>query len=187
VGEHKHKSTNKRVVFICMDCAYLAGKKDSDLDKKIARWYASSCSICHRDKPVLEARVWGYFTPEQALQARTKLKELGLDRRSFANPEDVQKLVNVVQLTLKEGMSEATAQALNIVMENLEAGTPIEQYNVKVLTYAFTQDVAARQEVAKVKREALADAKPKRKKRTLAVVEGGIEREVEVKSDAGDI
>jgi hypothetical protein len=168
-----------------MDCAYLAGKTDANLDKKEARYYASSCSICHRNKPVLEAKVWGYFTPEQALQARTKLKELGLDRRSFANPEDVQKLVNVVQLTLKEGMSEATAQALNIVMENLKAGTPIEQYNVKVLTYAFTQDVAARQEVAKVKREALADAKPK--KRTLAVVEGGIEREVEVKSDAGDI
>ena len=175
MGEHKHKSSNHRVVFTCLDCLYLSGKTDKCIDKA-AKWYDSSCSICHRRKPVLSAQDVGYFTPDQAAQARTKLKELGLDRRSFANPEDVQKLVNVVQLTLKEGMSEATAQALNIVMENLKAGTPIEQYNVKVLTYAFTQDVAARQEVAKVKREALADAKPK--KRSLAVVEGGVTREV---------
>ena len=179
MGEHKHKSTNKRVVFICMDCAYLAGKKDSDLDKKIARWYASSCSICHRDKPVLEARVWGYFTPEQALQARTKLKELGLDRRSFANPADVKNLVNVVETVLKEGMSEATSLALKIVADKLAKSEPIEVYLTKQLTYAFTQDVAARQEIAKVKREAIAISKPKRKKKGLVVIEGGVERELE--------
>ena len=172
MGEHKHKSGgSKRVVFICMDCAYLAGKTDANLDKKEARYYASSCSICHRDKPVLEARVWGYFTPEQALQARKKLKELGLDRRSFANPADAQRLVDVVNLTLKDGMSEAVQAALQIVKDKLDYGKPVEMFDVKTLTYAFTQDVAARQEVAKVKREA---AKPKRKKRTLAVVEGEV-------------
>ena len=178
MGEHKHKSNNKRVVFICMDCAYLAGKTDANLDKTIAKWYDSSCSICHRRKPVLEARAWGYFTPDQAAQARTKLKELGLDRKSFANPADVKNLVNVVQTVLKEDMSEATDMALRIVVDKLDRGQPVELFDTKTLTYAFTQDVAARQEVAKVKREALADAKPKRKKRTLAVVEGGIEREV---------
>jgi hypothetical protein len=163
----------------------LAGKIDANLDKTIAKWFNSSCSICHRAQPVLEARAWGYFTPEQALQARTKLKELGLDRKSFANPADVKNLVNVVQTVLKEDMSEATDMALRIVVDKLDRGQPVELFDTKTLTYAFTQDVAARQEVAKVKREALADAKPK--KRTLAVVEGGIEREVEVKSDAGDI
>ena len=182
MGEHKHKCNNKRVVFIFLDCAYLAGKTEANLDKTIARWYDSTCSICHRRKPVLEARAWGYFTPEQALQARTKLKELGLDRKSFANPADATNLVNVVETVLKEGMSEATQAALQIVKGKLEAGSPVELYETKLLTYAFTQDVAARQEVAKVKREA---AKPKRKKKSLAIVEGGITREVE--SDAGDI
>jgi hypothetical protein len=118
----------------------------------------------------------GYFTPEQALQARIKLKELGLDRKSFANPADVKNLVNVVQTVLKEDMSEATDMALRIVVDKLDRGQPVELFDTKTLTYAFTQDVAARQEVAKVKREALADAKPK--KRSLAVVEGGVTREV---------
>jgi hypothetical protein len=118
----------------------------------------------------------GYFTPEQALQARTKLRELGLDRKTFANPADVKNLVNVVQTVLKEGMSEATDMALRIVVDKLDRGQPVELFDTKTLTYAFTQDVAARQEVAKVKREALADAKPK--KRSLAVVEGGVTREV---------
>ena len=185
MGEHKHKSTNKRVVFICMDCAYLAGKTDANLDKNIAKWYASSCSICQRDKPVLEARVWGYFTPEQAAQARASLKSLGLDRRSFANLADVTNLVKVVETVLKEGMSEAVQAALQIVKNKIDYGLPVEVYDTKVLTYAFTQDIAARQEVAKVKREAIADSKPKRKRKSLAIVEGGITREVE--SDAADV
>ena len=179
MGEHKHKgSNNKRVVWVCHSCAYLAGKTDANLDKTIAKWYNSSCSICHRAQPVLEARVWGYFTPEQALQARTKLRELQLDRKSFANPADAQKLIDVVNLALKEGMSEATQAALQIVKDKLDYGKPVEMFDVKTLTYAFTQDVAARQEVAKVKREAIADSKPKRKRKSLAIVEGGITREI---------
>lgn len=176
MGEHKHKNGNKRVVFICLDCAYLSGKTDKNLDKKIARWYNSSCSVCHRDKPVMEAKAWGFFTPDQAEQARIKLRELQLDRKSFANPADVKKLVDVVEMVSKEGMSEATNAALHIVKDKLEKGTPVELYDTKLLTYCMTQDIAARQEVAKA-------AKPKRKKRSIAVVE----REVEVKPDAADV
>lgn len=179
MGEHKHKNGNKRVVWICMDCAYLSGKTDKNLDKKIARWYNSSCSICHRDKPVMEAKAWGFFTPDQAEQARTKLRELQLDRKSFANPADVKKLVDVVEMVLNEGMSEATREMLNIVVSKLAAGEPIEVYSTKQLTYCMTQDIAAKQEVARVKKEAEAASKPKRKKKGLVVVEGGVERELE--------
>lgn len=178
MGKKSNRGNNHRVVFICLDCAYLAGKTDANLNKTLARWYQSSCSICHRDKPVMGAEAWGFFTAEQAAQARTKLKELQLDRKSFANPKDVKNLVSVVETVLADGMSEATREMLNIVVSKLANGEPIEVYLTKQLTYAFTQDVVAQREVAKVKAAA---AKPKRKKRGLVVVEGGVERGVELK------
>lgn len=178
MGEHKH-SNNRRVVFICMDCAYLAGKTDKNLNKKIARWYNSSCSICHRDKPVLAAEAWGFFTPDQAAQARYQLKALGLDRRSFANTADVKKLVGVVEMISKEGMSEAANAALHVVTDKLEKEQPVEMYDTKLLTYCMTQDVAARQELARVKA-----AKPKRKRKSgLVAVVNGMEREVDSDAD----
>jgi hypothetical protein len=175
MGKHSSRGTN-RVVFVCLDCLYLSGKTDACIDKS-ARWYKSRCDICHRDKMVLSAKDCGYFTPNVVAHTKAKLRELGLDRRTFANPEDVKNLVNVVQKVLGKNKSDATREALKDIIEKVAKGEPIEMYYAKTLTYHFTQDVTAlkQKEIAVAKKGTGLIKKPSS---GLVVVEGGQEHKV---------
>jgi len=177
MGKNSNRDSN-RVVFICRECFYLTGKTDSHLAKN-ARYYNSSCSICHRKKLVLSAQDCGFFPPGIVAMAKAKLRELGLDKRTFADTSGVKAMIDVAEKVLGKHKSDATKQLIKDITDKLAKGLPIEMYDAKALTYHFTQDAAALKQQE--------EAKPKKKKREglvkkapgLVVVEGGREREIE--------
>jgi len=184
MGKHSAKGHN-RVVFVCMECAYLAGKVDAQYHG--TKLYNSSCDICRRKKVVTEARDWNFFTPDQVAQAKAKLRELGLDRRTFANVSDVKSLMAVTQDVLKEHQSAATREVIRQITDMLAKGQPIEMYYAKQLTYCFTQDAArlkAQRDIDKAKKKRRGKGSGLIQKAPgLVMVQGGKEIEVEHDED----
>ena len=148
------------MAFICYDCFCLTGKTDNSLTKN-ARYYDSSCDVCHRKKPVLSAQDCNFFTPDQIAQAKSKLRELGLDKRTFANPGDVKTLVGVVTDVLGDYKSETTKELLKHITDKLAKGESIEMYYTKQLTQCFAQDAA----IMKARKEQETGKKKKRGKK----------------------
>lgn len=177
MGEHKHKNRRRRICFVCLECSYLAGKQEGQCNPK-AKWYNKvGCDICDRHKIVTDAESWGFFTPDQVTMAKSKLRELGLDRRTFAVAEDVKRLIAVVDKVLGTHKSEELKALIKDLVGKLNTQQPIEMYFAKQLTYLFTHGAAelkAQQQLAAAKK------KPSLVKKApgLVVVEGGRERPV---------
>jgi len=183
MGEHKHPNKRRRVCFVCLECGYLAGKTDDQINAK-ARWYLNvGCDICGRKKTVVGTEDWGFFTTDQVTMAKSKLRELGLDRRTFAVTEDVKRLISVVDKVLGTHKSEELKALIKDLVGKLNTQQPIEMYYAKQLTYLFTHGAAelkAQQQLAAAKK------KPSLVKKApdLVVVEGGQERPIEAPAES---
>ena len=99
------------------------------------------CDICKRKKPVAEKHTWGVFTPEAVVKARRSLKSAGEYGSKIAEPDDVTRLIDVVEGVLKDQMSFMTRKIIKQLREALRDGKTIELYDTKQLAYWYAQDV----------------------------------------------
>jgi hypothetical protein len=149
----------------------LAGKNESACGVGVV-WSEDTCDVCERLQVVCDPRYWGYFTPEQITQAKSKLKEFGLDRHSFADPGDVRRLIGVIREVLgEENMSYMLKLCIKGIEIDMDRGKNIAMFDSRQLAYWYGKDVEFLN--SKRERERNEILQPKTH---LSIVQGGRER-----------
>lgn len=123
-----------RLKHICVECALLCGKQESQMDPKI-RFYRGTCGICGQTHTVSDPHWWGYLSDTQARSGRSSAKTLGIHISKKANADDVRRLIDVVKGVLgEEGMCFETKEIIKSLEYKLESGIPIQVYDTKLLS-----------------------------------------------------
>lgn len=174
---------SSKVRKVCVDCAMLAGKTEGQFSPK-GTLHKGKCDICKQNKQVSEVHFWGMLTHAQIAQAKHNARKLGMLKSQVANPEDVEKLIGVVEKVLGDKhMSQPTGELVQGLKVKLSLGQPIQLFDTKRLTASYVNDVElweTQKAMRKARREQLHPS-PK-----LHIIEGGRESVRTVRSDAED-
>ena len=139
MGKNSNKNHN-RTVFVCIQCAHLAGKEESDF-RNGGQLYSSTCDICRRRKIVTHIEDWNTLAAKEIAAAKQALREFGLDKKTFADSADIKKFISIMEEVLGDNKSDLTKQMLSFIIEKIGNGKPVESYDAKTLTYCYAQDV----------------------------------------------
>jgi hypothetical protein len=98
--------------------------------------------VCDRIQVVTDVRDWGYFTPEQIMQAKAKLKEFGMDKHSYADTSDVKRLIEVITDVLGlDNMSYMLKLTIRGILDDIAKEKRIRLFDSRQLAYWYAKDV----------------------------------------------